>query len=122
MSGSQEPRAALVSPEDQGTIMGLIDMQREAIGTDKLYKAFGQTQEVLVTMAQYSQPIREVQMVCDHPQQIIDLQRQITSLQTEQFLAPHQDHSTIEQQMAQSKQEPEEARRTPRTVGTDEDP
>jgi hypothetical protein len=60
-------------------------MQRDAIGFDKLNHMFPQTQQVLMRVAQYSQPIRELLMVCGHPQQIIDLQRQITDLQTKQL-------------------------------------
>jgi len=93
MSGSTEPRAALVSIEDQGTIKALLDVQRDAIGFEELKEEFGQTQEVLTRVAQYSQPIREVQMVCEHPQQIIDLQWQITDLRMKQFLPPQCDHT-----------------------------
>jgi hypothetical protein len=99
MSGSTEPRAALVSVEDQGTIMALIDLDKDNIGKDQVREEFIQTQEVLMRVAQYSQPIREVQMVCEHPQQIINLQRQITDLQTKQFLPPQCDHTEIEQQI-----------------------
>jgi hypothetical protein len=59
--------------------------------------------------------------VCDHPAQIIVLQKQITDLQTKQFLPPTCDHMTIEDQMQQLRDELNEARKTPRTVGTDED-
>jgi hypothetical protein len=97
MSSSTEPRAALVSVEDQGTIMALIDVGGGNTRYEQLREAFAQTQEVLVQVAQYSQPIREVQMVCKHPQQIIDLQRQITDLQTKQFLPPACDHTELEQ-------------------------
>ena len=67
MSNSTEPRAALVSVEDQGTIMALIDIDKDNTGYEQLQEAFTQTQEVLMRVAQYSQPIREVQMVCEHP-------------------------------------------------------
>jgi hypothetical protein len=80
MSGSEEPRSALVSVEDQGTIMALLDVQGDAIRFEGLREAYARTQDPLTRMAQYSQTIREVQMVCDHPQQIIDLQRQSTDL------------------------------------------
>jgi hypothetical protein len=73
---------ALVSIEDQGTIMALIDIDKDNVGYERLQVAFTQTSEVLMQVAQYSQSIREVQMVCEHPQQIIDLQRQVTDLQT----------------------------------------
>jgi hypothetical protein len=34
----------------------------------------------MTRIAQYSQPVRTIQEVCDHPQQIIALQRQVTDL------------------------------------------
>jgi hypothetical protein len=99
MSGSTEPRAALVSVEDQGTIMALIDPGKDNIGNEQLTEPFIQTQEVLMWVAQYSQPIREVQMVCEHPQQIIDLHRRVTELQTKQFLPQQCDHKELEQEI-----------------------
>jgi len=62
-----------------------------------------------------------VQRVCDHPAQIIALQKQITDLQTQQFLPPECDHLMFEQQLETLRQELEEARRVPRTVGMDKD-
>jgi len=64
----------LVSIKDQGAIMTLNDGKMEAIGFDKLKDAFPPTQRVIMTVAKYSQLILELQMVSDHPQQIIDLQ------------------------------------------------
>jgi len=121
MSGSTEPQAALVSTEDQGTIMALLDLQRDAVGFEELKEAFGQTKEVLTRVVQYSQPIREVQSVCEHPQQIIDLQRQITDLQTKQFLPPQCDHTELEQRIQAPTNEQDEARRRPVALGTNED-
>jgi anion-transporting ArsA/GET3 family ATPase len=54
--------------------MALINMKRNTIMFDKLNEVLAQTQELLKRVAQYSQSIQEVQMVCNHPQQIIDLQ------------------------------------------------
>jgi len=121
MSNSTEPRAALVSIEDQGTIMALIDIDRDNIGYEQLTEAFAQTQEVLMRVAQYSQPIREVQRVCEHPQQIIDLQRQITDLQARQFLPPQCDHTELERQMQILRDERDEALRKPAAPGTSEE-
>ena len=121
MSNSTEPRAALVSIEGQGTIMALIDVEKENIGHEQLTEAFAQTQEVLMRVAQYSQPIREVQRVCEHPQQIIDLQRQITDLQSKQFLPPQCDHTRLEQQIQTLRTERDEALRRPPAPGTNED-
>jgi hypothetical protein len=97
MSSSTEPRAALVSVEDQATIMALIDLNQETMVGEQMREAFVQTQEVLMRVAHYSQPIREVQAVCDHPQQIIDLQRKITDLLTKEFLPPQCNDTEIEQ-------------------------
>jgi len=121
MSSSTEPRAALVSVEDQGIIMALIDVDKDNTGNEQLPKAFAQTQEVLMRVAQYSQPIREVQMVCEHPQQIIDLQRQITDLQTKQFLPPQCDHTELERQIQTLRIERDEALRRPVVPETNED-
>jgi len=116
-----EPGVALISVEDQGTIMALIDIDKDNVGSEQLREAFIQTQEVLMRVAQYSQPIREVQMVCEHPQQIIDLQRQITDLQTRQFLPPQCDHTELEQQIQTLRNERDEALRRPSAPGTSEE-
>jgi len=110
-----------VSPKDQGTILALLDLDKETMGTAATTDAFVQAQEVMVRIAQYSQPVQTIQAVCDHPNQIIALQKKITDLQTEQFLPPSCDHTTFEQDIHQLRDELEEARRTPRMVGTDED-
>jgi len=101
--------------------MALIDIDKDNIGSEQLREAFIQTQEVLMRVAQYSQPIREVQMVCEHPQQIIDLQRQITDLQTRQFLPPQCDHTELEQQIRTLRNEWDEALRRPPAPGTNGD-
>jgi len=74
MPGSTKPQVALVSIEDHGAIMAHLDIQSDAIGFEELNEGFAQTQQVLLRVVQYSQPIREVQMVGDHSQQIIDVQ------------------------------------------------
>jgi hypothetical protein len=121
MSSSTEPRAALVSVEDQGTIMALIDVDKDNTGYEQLREASAQTQEVLMRVAEYSQPIQEVQMVCEHPQQIIDLQRQVTDLQTKQFLPPQCDHTALEHQIQTLRIERDEVLRRPPAPGTNED-
>jgi len=121
MSNSTEPRAALVSIEDQGTIMALIDIDKDNIGYEQLMETFAQTQEVLMRVAQYSQPIQEVQRICEHPQQIIDLQRQITDLQARQCLPPQCDHTGLEQQIQTLRNKRYEALRRPPAPGTSED-
>jgi hypothetical protein len=111
----------VLSIEDQGTIMAVIDIDKDNFGSKQLREAFIQTQEVLMRVAQYFQPIREVQMVCEHPQQIIDLQQQITDLQTKQFLPPQCNHTGLEQQIQTLRNERDEALRTPSAPGTSEE-
>ena len=101
--------------------MALLDLQRDAIGFEELKEVFRQTQEVLMPVAQYSQPIREVHMICKDPQQIIDLQRQITDVQTKQILPLQCDHTELEQRIQTLTNEWGEARRRPAAPGTDED-
>ena len=101
--------------------MALIDIQRDAIKFDELNEVFAQTQKVLMRVVQYSQPIREVQMVCNYPQQSIDLQRQITELQTKQFLPPQCDHTKLERQIQTPTNEQNELRRRSVAPGTDEE-
>jgi len=101
--------------------MALIDIDKDNIGSEQLRKAFIQTQEVLMRVALCSQPIREVQMVCQHPQQLIDLQRQITDLQTRQFLPPQCDHTELERQIQTLRNERDEALRRLPALGTNED-
>jgi len=65
--------------------------------------------------------MREVQRVRDYPQQIIDLQRQTTDLQTQQFLPPQCNYTGMEQQIQTLTNKQNEARRTPAATGTDEE-
>jgi hypothetical protein len=60
-------------------------------------------------------------MVCDHPQQIINLQRQITDLQTKQFLPLQYHYTELEQQIQTLTNERDKARWRPAAPGTDED-
>jgi hypothetical protein len=48
--------------------MALIYIQANAIGHKEMREVFTHTQEVRMPLAQYSQPIGEVQIVYDHPQ------------------------------------------------------
>jgi len=60
-------------------------------------------------------------MVCEHPQQIIDLQRQITDQQTKQFLPLQCDHTELERHIQTLTSEWDEAWRRPTAPGTDKD-
>jgi hypothetical protein len=46
-----EPQAALVSIEDPGTIMALIDIDNKNTAIELLHEAFLQTQDVLMRVA-----------------------------------------------------------------------
>jgi hypothetical protein len=72
-------------------------------------------------IAQYSEPVQTVLAVCDHPNQIVALQKQITELQMKAFLPPTCDHTVFEQLIQQLRGDLDEARKTPRTVATDEE-
>jgi len=116
-----EPHAALVSPEDQRTIIVLINIQRDAMGFDKLNDVFGQTHELLMRVAQCSQPIREVQMVCNHTQLIIDLRRQITDLLGKQFQPPQCNCTELEQRIQTLTGKRDEACMRLTGIGTDQE-
>jgi len=122
MSGSeQHDRVDLVSADEQAIIGGIVNRNLMEIHFTERQAMLEQAKEVLRRVAQYTEPPAMVQRVCDHPTQIIALQKQITDLQTEQSLPLERDHSTFEQQPKTFRQEPEEARRLPRTARTDED-
>jgi len=79
MSGSnQHYRVALVSVDDHALIGEILNTVLAAIGFKEPQERIGQAQEVLLQVAQYTEPVDLVQMVCDHPIQIIQLQKEIT--------------------------------------------
>ena len=112
---------ALVSVDDQAIIGGIVNRNLMEIDFAERQPVLEEAQEVLRRVAQYTEPKAMVQMVCDHAAQIIALQKQITDLQTRQFLPPECNHLMFKQQLETLSQELEEARRIPRTAGTDED-
>jgi len=122
MSGSdQHDRVALVSADDHGIIGGIVNRNLLEIDFAERQTLLEEAQGVLRRVARNTKPAAMVQRVCDLPAQIIELQKQITELQTQQFLLPECDHSTFKQPLEILRQELEEARRTPRTLGADED-
>jgi hypothetical protein len=122
MSESQEPRAALVSVQDQGTINRILETNLGETTEIEHVELLMVTQQVLSRVAQYSQPVREIQQVCNHPAEIADLQNQITILRAQTRPHPLEcDHTGYETQLTTLRNELEVARRTPRTAGTDEE-
>ena len=83
MSASQEPRAALVSVQDQGTINRILNTDLAETTETESIELLMITQQVLSMVAQYSQPVQEIQQVCSHPAEITDLRNQITILQAQ---------------------------------------
>jgi hypothetical protein len=122
MSESQEPRAALVSIQDQGTINRILETNLGETTDIEHVELLMVTQQVLSRVAQYSQPVREIQQVCNHPEEIADLRNQIIILRAQTQPPPFEcDHTNYETQLTTLRNELEVARRTPRTEGTDED-
>jgi hypothetical protein len=110
MSGSQDLRAALVSVQDQGTINRILETNlRESTETDN-FELLMVTQQVLSRVAQYSQPVREIQQVCSHPAERADLRIQITTLRARAERPPILcDHTDYETQLATIRNELEVA-------------
>jgi hypothetical protein len=98
MSGSRQPRAALLSVQDQGTINRILETDLgESTDTENI-ELLMVTQQVLSSVALYSQPGREIQQVCSHPTEITDLGNPITILRTQTKPTPlvceHTDYET----------------------------
>jgi len=114
MSTSQEPRAALVSVQDQVTINRVLDTNLGETTEAESIELLMVTQQVLSRVAQYSQPVREIQQVCSHPAEIADLRNQITILQAQTQPPPLVcDHTDYETRLATLRNELEVARQTP---------
>ncbi|KAF8539104.1 hypothetical protein BDD12DRAFT_805613 [Trichophaea hybrida] len=101
--------------------MALLDLNKDTMGTECTTDTFVHAQEVLMRITQYSQPVRDIQMVCDHPSLIIAIHKQITDMQAERFLPPSCDHATFEQHIQQLRHKLNEARNAPGMEGTDQE-
>jgi hypothetical protein len=75
---NQHYRVALVSVDDHALIWEILNPVPEGIVFKKPQDRIGQAQDVLLQVAQYTEPADLVQMVCNHPIQIIQLQKEIT--------------------------------------------
>ena len=110
-----------MSADDQGITGGMVNRNVLEIDFRERQISLEESKEVLSRVEQYTKPTATVQRVCDHPVQIIAVQKQIMDLQAQQFPSQECDHSAFQQQLEALKQELEEARSTPRMVGADED-
>jgi len=101
--------------------MCILDLNKVSLGTESMTNAFIRPQEVLMRVAQYSQPVREIEMLCDHRNQIIAPKKQITDLQTLHILPSSCNHTTFEQEIQQLKDKLNNAWKTTRMAETEED-
>lgn len=76
---------------------------------------------MLRRVEEYTNPVSIVHRVCDHLEQIITSQKQITELQAQQFLPPQCDHTKIETTIQILPTELDRARKTTQAPGTDEE-
>jgi len=111
-----------VSVQDQGTINPILETNLGETTETETVELRIVTKQVLSRVAQYSQPVREIQHVYSHPAEITDLRNQITILWARvQPVPPLCDYTNYETQLAPLQKELEVARRTPRVEGTDDD-
>jgi len=97
MSGSeQHNRVGLVSAGVLAIIGGIVNSNLMEIDFAERQAALEKAQELSSRVSQYTKLAAMEQRVSDHPAQIIALQKQITDLQTQQFLPLGCDHSTFE--------------------------
>jgi hypothetical protein len=73
MSGSQEARVDHVAVQDKGTINQILETILGKTTERQATELLMVTHEVLSRVPQYSQPLREIQQVCNHPAGITDL-------------------------------------------------
>jgi len=98
MSGSnQHDRVALVSIEDHELIRDILNATVDRIGFEEKPHRLRHSEAVLLLVTQYTKPVGLEQRVCDHPADIIKLQKDITDIQRRQFLATEGDHTKREQ-------------------------
>jgi len=98
MSGSeQHADVALVSVDCKVIIGGIVNSNLPEIDLGERHTLLEEPQDVLSRVAEYTEPVAMVQRACNHPAQIILLQKHITDLQSQQFVPPQCDHSTFEQ-------------------------
>jgi len=86
----------LVSVDDQLLIGELLNANTDAIGFQGTKERFEQAEGVLQRLVLYTEPTDLVQRVCNHPEEIIKLQKEFTDLKAQHCLPPTWDHSEME--------------------------
>jgi hypothetical protein len=109
----------LVSPEDQGTIMVLLNIQQDIIVFVDVNMLIAQTQGLIVRVVKILQPIRKVQVVCKHPQQMDGLQPWLTDLHSMQSWPPRCNHTEFVQWIMARTRECDQARIRPAAPRSD---
>ena len=110
-----------MSAADQAIIGGMLPRNLMEIDIGERQTLLKAAQEALRRVAQYPKPAAMVETVCNHPAQIIGLQKHIPYLTKQHFLPQECFHWTLEQQLETVGEQLEGARRTPREAGTDKD-
>lgn len=122
MSGSnQHDRVALVSVYNSQLTGELLNTNVNAMVFKETQERFGQAQEVLQTVALYMEPAELIQMVCNHPEEIIKLQKGIRDLTAQHFLPPTRDQTKMENRFRGLENVLANARKGPAAPGTGED-
>jgi len=102
-------------------MMEPLDIQRDGTGFEETEAKLVECEEVLMRVARYTEPAEMVQRVCDHPAQIIALQKEVTHLKAQHFLPPICNHLVMDKRMQILKNKSAEARRTPAVAGTSQE-
>jgi len=122
MSGyEQHDWVGLESVDNQATIRGLVNPNLLDIDFPERQMMLEAAQEVLRMVAWYTEHGSIVQRVCNHPAQIIALQKQITNRHAQRYLPPQCDHTEMKTRIQVLMTEQVEARSRPAIPGADEE-
>jgi hypothetical protein len=78
----QHEQVALVSVDDQAHIGGIVTTDITCMDFAERHMMLEEAQDVLRRVAQYMELASTILRVCDHPAQILGLQKEITKLKT----------------------------------------
>jgi hypothetical protein len=78
----QHDQVALVSVDDKARIGGIVNTDITCVDFAERQVMLEEAQDVLRRVAQYTELASTIQRVCDHPAQILGLQKEITKLKT----------------------------------------
>jgi len=87
---------AHVSVDDRALMGEVIDRSILRMRFEETLDMFGKPHKVLLQVARLMEPAEMVQRVCNHPKQILSLQKEITDLTAQHFRHPTCDHSGMD--------------------------